>query len=199
MARLLQRPLSLCYPRLRVHGNSQTFPLPACCSTAAAFRSAAAASGAARRAAVLRVAAQAAPATATAPPATRQRSQYELQTLTTWLLDLEKEGVIDNELAAVISSIGTACKQIGSLVNRAGISNLTGLAGEQNVQVGSARSRSGRPQQGTSPVDVAGGTPWEDLLSMLVACNGLRAFIGLHYPHAHVAHLACAQATTWKG
>ncbi|KAL4423376.1 hypothetical protein ABPG77_004307 [Micractinium sp. CCAP 211/92] len=102
--------------------------------TAAAFRSAAAASGAARRAAVLRVAAQAAPATATAPPATRQRSQYELQTLTTWLLDLEKEGVIDNELAAVISSIGTACKQIGSLVNRAGISNLTGLAGEQNVQ-----------------------------------------------------------------
>ena len=42
--------------------------------------------------------------------------------------------MIDNELAAVISSIGTACKQIGSLVNRAGISNLTGLAGETNVQ-----------------------------------------------------------------
>ncbi|KAL4448247.1 hypothetical protein ABPG75_005466 [Micractinium tetrahymenae] len=101
---------------------------------AAAFRPATSAASAARRAAVLRVAAQAAPATATAPASTRQRSAYELQTLTTWLLDLEKEGVIDNELAAVISSISTACKQIGSLVNRAGISNLTGLAGEQNVQ-----------------------------------------------------------------
>lgn len=37
-------------------------------------------------------------------------------------------------MAAVISSIATACKQIGSLVNRAGISNLTGLAGQENVQ-----------------------------------------------------------------
>lgn len=61
-------------------------------------------------------------------------SDYEMQTLTTWLLKQEAEGNIDNELATVISSIGTACKQIGSLVNRAGISNLTGLAGEQNVQ-----------------------------------------------------------------
>lgn len=148
---------------------------------------------------MLRVAAQAAPATATAPPATRQRSQYELQTLTTWLLDLEKEGVIDNELAAVISSIGTACKQIGSLVNRAGISNLTGLAGEQNVQVGSARSRSGRAQQGTPPVDVGGGTPEKDLLSMMLACSGLRACVGLRPLPAHVAHLACARAVAWKG
>ena len=61
-------------------------------------------------------------------------SEYEMQTLTNWLLKKEADGVIDNELATVISSIGTACKQIGSLVNRAGISNLTGLAGEQNVQ-----------------------------------------------------------------
>lgn len=78
--------------------------------------------------------AQAVAAPVEAPAATTKKSQYELQTLTTWLLDLEKNGVIDNELAAVISSISTACKQIGSLVNRAGISNLTGLAGEQNVQ-----------------------------------------------------------------
>ncbi len=61
-------------------------------------------------------------------------SDYQMQTLTSWLLKQEAEGNIDNELATVISSIGTACKQIGSLVNRAGISNLTGLAGEQNVQ-----------------------------------------------------------------
>lgn len=108
---------------------------------------------------MLRVAAQAAPATATAPASTRQRSSYELQTLTTWLLDLEKEGVIDNELAAVISSIGTACKQIGSLVNRAGISNLTGLAGEQNVQVGRAGRQGGpRPVSQLEAQTAAHGT-----------------------------------------
>jgi fructose-1,6-bisphosphatase I len=80
------------------------------------------------------VQAAAAPAAAPAKAAAAKKNQYELQTLTTWLLDLEKSGTIDNELAAVISSISTACKQIGSLVNRAGISNLTGLAGETNVQ-----------------------------------------------------------------
>ena len=106
---------------------------PACRSAAAAFRASPAA--AARRAAPLRaVVAQAVAAPAATPAATSAKSQYELQTLTTWLLDLEKNAVIDNELAAVISSIATACKQIGSLVNRAGISNLTGLAGQENVQ-----------------------------------------------------------------
>lgn len=45
----------------------------------------------------------------------------------------EQEGRIDNELAVVLSSIAVACKQIASMVNRAGISNLTGLAGEQNI------------------------------------------------------------------
>ena len=44
----------------------------------------------------------------------------------------EQEGRIDNELAVVLSSIAVACKQIASMVNRAGISNLTGAAGEQN-------------------------------------------------------------------
>lgn len=33
----------------------------------------------------------------------------------------------------MLSSIAVACKQIASMVNRAGISNLTGLAGEQNI------------------------------------------------------------------
>lgn len=55
-----------------------------------------------------------------------------LFTLTTWLLEQEKREVIDSEVAIVISSIALACKQIASLVNRAGISNLTGLAGAAN-------------------------------------------------------------------
>ena len=41
---------------------------------------------------------------------------------------------IDGELAVVLSSIGLACKQIASLVQRAGLAGMTGLAGEQNVQ-----------------------------------------------------------------
>lgn len=50
-------------------------------------------------------------------------------------MQLEKKGTINNELAVVISSIAVACKQIANLVNRAGISNLTGLAGAANIQV----------------------------------------------------------------
>jgi len=69
-----------------------------------------------------------------AKEASAATNEFQLFTLTTWLLDQEKQGNIDTELATVISSIALACKQIGSLVNRAGISNLTGLAGEQNVQ-----------------------------------------------------------------
>ncbi|GAX82569.1 hypothetical protein CEUSTIGMA_g9995.t1 [Chlamydomonas eustigma] len=65
---------------------------------------------------------------------TKQQNEYEIFTLTTWLFKLEKQGTINNELAVVISSIALACKQIASLVNRAGISNLTGVAGAQNVQ-----------------------------------------------------------------
>lgn len=45
----------------------------------------------------------------------------------------EQAGRIDNELAVVLSSIAVACKQIASMVNRAGISNLTGAAGAQNI------------------------------------------------------------------
>jgi fructose-1,6-bisphosphatase I len=48
----------------------------------------------------------------------------------------EQKGTIDGELATVLASVSLACKQIASLVNRAGISNLTGVAGNQNVQVG---------------------------------------------------------------
>lgn len=69
------------------------------------------------------------------PPAAKpQRSVYEIQTLTGWLLKQEQLGVIDAELTIVLSSISLACKQIASLVQRAGISNLTGVQGAVNVQ-----------------------------------------------------------------
>lgn len=52
--------------------------------------------------------------------------KYAVRTLTTWLLEQERAGNIDNEMGIVISSIALACKQIATLVNRSGISNLTG-------------------------------------------------------------------------
>ena len=55
-----------------------------------------------------------------------------------WCLQEEMKGTLDGELATVLSSIATACKQIASLVTRAGISNLTGLAGAANIQVSCA-------------------------------------------------------------
>lgn len=65
---------------------------------------------------------------------TTKRSGYELQTLTGWLLKQEQAGVIDAELTIVLSSISMACKQIAALVQRASISNLTGVQGAVNVQ-----------------------------------------------------------------
>lgn len=53
-------------------------------------------------------------------------------TLTTWLLKQEMKGNVKNEMAVVLSSIALACKQISSLVTRAGLSNMTGLAGDTN-------------------------------------------------------------------
>ncbi|XP_020243706.1 LOW QUALITY PROTEIN: fructose-1,6-bisphosphatase, chloroplastic-like, partial [Asparagus officinalis] len=64
----------------------------------------------------------------------KDKSTYELQTLTTWLLKQEQQGIIDAELTIVLSSISMACKQIASLVQRAGISNLTGVQGAVNVR-----------------------------------------------------------------
>mmetsp|Transcript_26154 Transcript_26154/g.49390 ORF Transcript_26154/g.49390 Transcript_26154/m.49390 type:complete len:370 (-) Transcript_26154:1580-2689(-) len=61
-------------------------------------------------------------------------SFYDTATLGTWLLDQERNGAIDSELAVLGSSIATACKQISTLVGRAGISDLMGLHGEINVQ-----------------------------------------------------------------
>ncbi|KAG8074389.1 hypothetical protein GUJ93_ZPchr0006g42380 [Zizania palustris] len=74
--------------------------------------------------------------TASAPAATeaRKKSSYEIITLTTWLLKQEQAATIDGEMTIVLASISTACKQIASLVQRAPISNLTGVQGAVNVQ-----------------------------------------------------------------
>jgi fructose-1,6-bisphosphatase I len=55
-------------------------------------------------------------------------------TFISYLLKQEMANNIDSEMVVVLSSIATACKQIASLVQRAGISNMTGLAGAANVQ-----------------------------------------------------------------
>ncbi|XP_024356399.1 fructose-1,6-bisphosphatase, chloroplastic [Physcomitrium patens] len=80
------------------------------------------------------VAVRAAVAAETAAPKQQAKSQYDITTLTTWLLKKEQAGVIDGELTIVLSSIALACKQIASLVQRAGISNMTGLQGAANIQ-----------------------------------------------------------------
>uniref|UniRef100_A0A7S3QZ19 fructose-bisphosphatase n=1 Tax=Dunaliella tertiolecta TaxID=3047 RepID=A0A7S3QZ19_DUNTE len=85
----------------------------------------------------------------------KRDSKYEIFTLTTWLLREEQKGTVDGELATVIASIALACKQISSLVNRAGISNLTGLDGGENF--------SGEDQKKL------------DVISNEVFCNCLRA------------------------
>ncbi|CAI5499646.1 unnamed protein product [Closterium sp. NIES-64] len=71
---------------------------------------------------------------AEAKAAPKTSNQYAIQAFTNWLLLQEQAGVIDNEMTIVLSSISLACKQIASLVTRAGISNLTGVQGAQNVQ-----------------------------------------------------------------
>ncbi|XVE76484.1 hypothetical protein DITRI_Ditri12bG0176900 [Diplodiscus trichospermus] len=63
-----------------------------------------------------------------------KKTGFEIYTLTSWLLKQEQAGVIDAELTIVISSISMAYKQIASLVQRASISNLTGVQGAVNVQ-----------------------------------------------------------------
>lgn len=73
-------------------------------------------------------------AAAATAEATKKKSGYQIQTLTSWLLKQEQDGVIDAELTIVLSSISMACKQIASLVQRASISNLTGVQGAVNVQ-----------------------------------------------------------------
>lgn len=65
---------------------------------------------------------------------TKKKSGYEIETLTGWLLKQEVAGVIDAEMTIVLSSISLACKQIASLVQRANISNLTGIQGATNIQ-----------------------------------------------------------------
>ncbi|KAI3742261.1 hypothetical protein L1987_59941 [Smallanthus sonchifolius] len=68
------------------------------------------------------------------PESVKKRSSYQIETLTNLLLKQEQSGVIDAELTIVLSSISMACKQIASLVQRASISNLTGVQGAVNIQ-----------------------------------------------------------------
>eukprot|EP01026_Neomeris_dumetosa_P052178 TRINITY_DN4609_c0_g1_i15.p1 TRINITY_DN4609_c0_g1~~TRINITY_DN4609_c0_g1_i15.p1 ORF type:complete len:417 (-),score=51.43 TRINITY_DN4609_c0_g1_i15:466-1716(-) len=60
--------------------------------------------------------------------------EYTMFTLSTWLIRMSANNIIDDELNIVLNSIATACKQISSLVKRSALSQLTGLAGNQNVQ-----------------------------------------------------------------
>ncbi|KAL6142219.1 hypothetical protein ACLB2K_060502 [Fragaria x ananassa] len=64
----------------------------------------------------------------------KKKTAYQITTLTSWLLEQEQKGTIDAELTIVLSSISLACKQIASLVQRASISNLTGVQGAVNIQ-----------------------------------------------------------------
>ncbi|KAL5717236.1 fructose-bisphosphatase [Ranunculus cassubicifolius] len=57
-----------------------------------------------------------------------------IESLTSWLLEQQREGNIDAELTTVITSISLACKQISSLLQRANISKLTGSQGTINIQ-----------------------------------------------------------------
>lgn len=54
---------------------------------------------------------------------------------------MEADRKVDSEMAIVLTSIATACKQISSLVARSGIQDLTGLAGASNVQARAATLR----------------------------------------------------------
>eukprot|EP00879_Flechtneria_rotunda_P001040 GHRR01001177.1.p1 GENE.GHRR01001177.1~~GHRR01001177.1.p1 ORF type:complete len:412 (+),score=129.36 GHRR01001177.1:145-1380(+) len=73
--------------------------------------------------------------TAPAQTSSYNKSQYEINTFTTYLLQEERQGKLDSELATVLSSIQLACKQITAAVGRSGISSLTGVAGTgENIQ-----------------------------------------------------------------
>ncbi|XRB13200.1 fructose-1,6-bisphosphatase I [Pseudoscourfieldia marina] len=73
-------------------------------------------------------------ATTTQEAATTTTTEYGMNTLNVWLLKQEAAGTIDSEMAIMLSSIATACKQISSMVTRAAIADMTGLAGAENVQ-----------------------------------------------------------------
>ena len=64
----------------------------------------------------------------------KPKNRYEMVNLTTWLLQQEQAGNIDEELAIVLSSISLACKQIASLLQRSSIVNITGTQGTVNIQ-----------------------------------------------------------------
>jgi hypothetical protein len=100
------------------------------------------------------------------------------------LVQKEAEGKVDSELAVVLSSIATACKQISSLVSRSGISGMTGLAGAANIQARghSPRGRhvflllrGGVPMLGTS--NAMGGASSAPMPALMLSKAALRVHL----------------------
>lgn len=73
------------------------------------------------------------PPAATAATAASSNDEYNLDTLTVWLLRQEQAGNVDMALLTVITSIASACKQISALVTRAPVAGLIGLADAANA------------------------------------------------------------------
>eukprot|EP00899_Mesostigma_viride_P006048 jgi/Mesvir1/15444/Mv06627-RA.1 len=73
-----------------------------------------------------------APVRAAAAGTGKKESQYATVTFFSWLHSLERDSVIDLELVITLNSIASACKQISSLVARAPVTGLTGMAGGVN-------------------------------------------------------------------
>ena len=63
------------------------------------------------------------------------------QPLTSWLLAREREGVCDTEMVLLLTSIATACRRISSLVARAPIDGMTGLAATEANASGDAQKK----------------------------------------------------------
>ena len=85
-------------------------------------------------------------------------------------LQEEQKGTIDGELATVLSSIALACKQIASLVTRAGISNLTGLGGLSNSSVSTWHNSSWHTYAGTYAACSHGNS---GIINIAAPCTGL--------------------------
>ncbi|PIA60516.1 hypothetical protein AQUCO_00300189v1 [Aquilegia coerulea] len=64
----------------------------------------------------------------------KKTNAFEIESLTSWLLEQQRVGNLDAELTIVINSISLACKQIASLLQTANISKLTGSQGTINIQ-----------------------------------------------------------------
>jgi hypothetical protein len=93
-------------------------------------------------------------------------------TLTSWLLTQQRKGELDDELLILLTSIATACRRIASLVARAPLDGMVGLAASATANA------SGDAQKKLARAHARGAT-----------AHGPT-------PHAHTrsaAHAACAR------